>query len=55
MGAPQPSHALLESLSCLSSLVWSSRLVGRCFGGIQAGISDRDGCDGSLQGLVTGF
>lgn len=48
MGALQPSHALLESASCL---VWSLRLVGSCFGGVQAGISD----SGSLQGLVMGL
>lgn len=52
MGALQPSHALLESASCL---VWSLRLVGSCFGGVQAGISDSEGCAGSLQGLVMGL
>lgn len=55
MGALQPSHALLESASCLDSLVWSLRLVGSCFGGVQAGISDSEGCAGSLQGLVMGL
>lgn len=49
MGALQPSHALLESASCLDSL------VGSCFGGVQAGISDSEGCAGSLQGLVMGL
>lgn len=46
---------LAEPVSCPDSSVQSSRLVGRCFEGVQTVISDGDGCVGSLQRLVRGL
>lgn len=51
----QKTMTLFESVSCLDSSVQSSRVVGRCFEGVQTEISDGDGCAGSLQRMVGGL